>query len=80
MNRIDNQGWLLGVQHCPSPNFGKRPNGAAIDLFKTRRHIIGIRAAKIGIVVSRLELGQVDAAYEVASDYMQSARENLPNR
>ncbi len=50
--------------------------GAAIDLFKTRRHIIGIRAAKIGIVVSRLELGQVDAAYEVASDYMQSARES----
>ncbi|MEM8683091.1 MAG: tetratricopeptide repeat protein, partial [Pseudomonadota bacterium] len=49
---------------------------AAIDLFEVRRHVLGTRAAKIGIVVSLLELGRVDEAYDVASDYMQAARES----
>lgn len=26
------KGWLSGVQHCPSPNFGARPSAVAIDL------------------------------------------------
>ena len=46
MNRIDNQGWLLGVEHCPSPNFGKRPNGAAIDLLVI--HNISLPAGQFG--------------------------------
>ena len=26
------QGWLTGIRHCPSPNFGARPTGTAIHL------------------------------------------------
>jgi len=29
---IDASGWLEGVRHCPSPNFGQRPSGSAISL------------------------------------------------
>jgi N-acetyl-anhydromuramoyl-L-alanine amidase len=25
-------GWLRGARHCPSPNFGPRPDGARVDL------------------------------------------------
>jgi len=27
-----NGGWLRAARHCPSPNFGARPDGACIDL------------------------------------------------
>lgn len=29
---IDEAGWLEGVRHCPSPNFGPRPDNASISL------------------------------------------------
>lgn len=29
---IDEAGWLEGVRHCPSPNFGARPAGTPISL------------------------------------------------
>lgn len=29
---LDDTGWLTGVRHCVSPNFGPRPDGTVIDL------------------------------------------------
>jgi N-acetyl-anhydromuramoyl-L-alanine amidase len=29
---LDTAGWLAGARHCPSPNFGPRPAGVAVDL------------------------------------------------
>ena len=49
---------------------------AAIDLFETRRHVTGTRAAMIGIVISLLEVERVDEAYAVASEHMAAARES----
>ncbi|MDF2529688.1 MAG: N-acetyl-anhydromuranmyl-L-alanine amidase [Gammaproteobacteria bacterium] len=32
MIRIDKQGWVEGIRHCPSPFFNKRPANCNIDL------------------------------------------------
>ncbi len=29
---LDDSGWMSGVRHCVSPNFGPRPAGATVDL------------------------------------------------
>ncbi|WP_202980303.1 1,6-anhydro-N-acetylmuramyl-L-alanine amidase AmpD [Marinobacter fonticola] len=43
---IDQAGWLNGVRHCPSPNFGPRPDTAGITLLVV--HNISLPPGRFG--------------------------------
>ena len=52
-------GWLAGVRHVPSPNFGPRPAGAVIDLLVI--HAISLPPGEFGAgQVDRLFTNQLD--------------------
>ena len=52
-------GWLTGVRHVPSPNFGPRPAGAVIDLLVI--HAISLPPGEFGTgQVDRLFTNQLD--------------------
>jgi AmpD protein len=52
-------GWLAGVRHLPSPNFGPRPAGAEIDLLVV--HAISLPPGEFGTgQVDRLFTNQLD--------------------
>ena len=52
-------GWLAGVRHLPSPNFGPRPAGAGIDLLVV--HAISLPPGEFGTgQVDRLFTNQLD--------------------
>lgn len=46
MFSIDDHGWLQGVEHCPSPNYGERPGDTAVDLLVI--HNISLPAGVFG--------------------------------
>lgn len=52
-------GWLMGVEHCPSPHFNQRPSADDISLLVI--HNISLPPGKFGSNhISQLFLGQLD--------------------
>lgn len=47
MYKINNRGWMEGVEHCPSPNFNARPDGEPLSLLVI--HNISLPAGEFGL-------------------------------
>ncbi|BES71841.1 1,6-anhydro-N-acetylmuramyl-L-alanine amidase AmpD [Marinobacter nanhaiticus D15-8W] len=57
---IDEAGWLEGARHCPSPNFGVRPNDASISLLVV--HNISLPPGQFGgDAIERFFCNRLDA-------------------
>lgn len=59
--QIDDAGWLVDVEHCPSPNFGPRPPERPISLLVV--HNISLPPGRFGGgAIERFFCNQLDAA------------------